>query len=156
MSGIKPSALQLVKYWIPDVSCSANAQHDPEKPFTFDEKLFRVEVITEKLEKVESDDETERWVVQLSVSQQAGSDNYPYLFDITTYGTFISEFKQLPEERRERFVRINGSSVLYGALRDFLRSITATGPWGPLLLPMVSFTEVPKDEKQPELLAAKQ
>jgi precorrin-4 methylase len=44
-------------------------------------------------------------------------------------------------EKEEQFVQVNGSSILYGAAREFLRSMTTLGPWGSAIIPGVSFYE---------------
>ena len=52
-------------------------------------------------------------------------------------------------EDEEQFVRVNGSSMLYGAAREIVRSLTSRGPWGELMLPGISFYDKgakPKEE----------
>ena len=42
-------------------------------------------------------------------------------------------------ESETRFVQVNGSSMLYGMAREHIRSLTAAGPWGAIILPTMSF-----------------
>ncbi len=55
---------------------------------------------------------------------------------------FIGYFQIDPDfehPNREHLIQINGASVLYSAARDFLLTLTARGPWGPMMLPTVNF-----------------
>ncbi len=73
------------------------------------------------------------------------------LIVIGTFGT-VPDF---PE--KETLVKISGSSILYGAAREYLATITGRGPYPPLLLPSVSFLPVPqKPSPLPKQTIAKQ
>jgi len=37
---------------------------------------------------------------------------------------------------------VNGTSIFYSGLRDFVATITGRGPWGSPLLPTVSFVDL--------------
>ena len=61
-----------------------------------------------------------------------------YDVEVEVYG-FFSLSPDWPEDERETVVRITGASILYGAAREHLLSVTARGPWPALMLPTVSF-----------------
>lgn len=45
------------------------------------------------------------------------------------------------DENIERFIRINGSSLVFSATREIVRAITSRGPSRAVLLPTVTFWE---------------
>lgn len=62
----------------------------------------------------------------------------PYTFDIAVQGVFKLAEDFECEDRRD-LVRVNGSAMLYGAIRDMLQQITARSMLGTLLLPAMHF-----------------
>jgi preprotein translocase subunit SecB len=62
---------------------------------------------------------------------------FPYIFDVSIVG-FLSGAK-LPDEKRQDLVLVNGTSLLYGALRDEVLRLTSRMRHGPLLLPTAQF-----------------
>lgn len=64
----------------------------------------------------------------------------PYDVDIAVAGIF-SIISDLPATDREDFVRVNGSAVLYGAIRDQVLTLTSRSVRGPLMLPTVNFLD---------------
>jgi len=67
---------------------------------------------------------------------------------------FIRVADSVTEENIERFVRINGTSLIFSAAREIIRAVTSRGPFQPLLLPTVTFWEAkpqaPAEVKEPE------
>lgn len=66
--------------------------------------------------------------------------SFPYIFDVSMIG-FVSGAK-LPEEKRQDLCLVNGTSLLYGALRDEILRLTSRMGNGPLLLPTAQFHEL--------------
>ncbi len=62
----------------------------------------------------------------------------PYIFDIAVQGVFKLAEDFACDDRRD-LVRVNGSAMLYGAIRDMLQQITARSMLGTLLLPTLHF-----------------
>ena len=62
----------------------------------------------------------------------------PYAFDIAVQGVFKLAEDFACDDRRD-LVRVNGSAMLYGAIRDILQQITARSMLGTLLLPTLHF-----------------
>ncbi len=62
----------------------------------------------------------------------------PYTIDAEVVGVFRldGEFKH---DNREHLLKVNGSSILYGALREYLLMLTGRGPWGEFQIPTISF-----------------
>ena len=76
----------------------------------------------------------------MTISQKLKEgQNFPYKFDLSLIGFFACNDGFSSPADEEHFVRVNGSSMLYGAARELVRSLTARGPWGELFLPSISF-----------------
>lgn len=52
---------------------------------------------------------------------------------------------QWPEESAEELVSVNGASILYGAIREMLLTVTARSSHGPFMLPTMSFASAVKE-----------
>jgi preprotein translocase subunit SecB len=131
---MKSAALQLRRYFVTELSVTANRQHEPGKPITLTDENLVV-----KQDFLSQKDDPRRWQVTLRIQQQGGpSTNAPYSFTIELVG-FFSVANNYPEEKVEWMVRTNAVSVLYSTAREVLRGAMSQGPFCPLLLPTVSF-----------------
>lgn len=83
----------------------------------------------------------------MTIHQQIGpQQNFPYEFKLVIVGAFTCG-DELPEGvSKETFVKVNGSSVLYGVAREMIRATTARGPYLDLMVPTISFYEPPRVE----------
>lgn len=70
----------------------------------------------------------------------------PYLVDIKAIG-FFEVAKGVPAEKRDAFVRVNGASILIGAIREMVGQVTARSAYGPMTLPTLQVIP-PKDDPQ--------
>lgn len=74
----------------------------------------------------------------------------PYDVNVTVKGMVRMHLTQVEGQAEERRVRalVNGVSLLYGAVRDQVMTITSRSVHGPFLLPSVSFADLaqPKAE----------
>lgn len=82
-----------------------------------------------------------QWCVYLQIKLTAveGQKPPPYSGCILARG--IYEVHKQYAHDPGRLVRITGASMLYGAAREMITSVTARGPHGMLTLPSVSFYE---------------
>lgn len=139
---MKNSPLQLIRYVVPEASCTATPTFDPKKPIEgrmIDQ--FSVSVTVTKQNAPEKFP-GRSWSVEMSVSQTLKEgQNFPYQFKVSLVGFFACPPNPPPDFDEERFVRVNGSSMLYGAAREIIRSLTARGPWKELFIPGISFYE---------------
>jgi preprotein translocase subunit SecB len=71
----------------------------------------------------------------------------PYSGEVENIGRF-SIAENWPEEQIEKLVYINGSGMLYSALREMVAIITSRGFFDTLTLPSCSFSEMYKDEEE--------
>lgn len=96
--------------------------------------------------------ERRKWMVTLSVKYGATqkSEPTPYEADVEIVG-FFAVVESYPDEKAETLVKVNGPSVLYGAVREIIASITGRGPHPRVDLPTVIFLEeVPVEEVSKE------
>jgi preprotein translocase subunit SecB len=74
----------------------------------------------------------------------------PYSFECVVSGLF-EVVGNIPKEERETFVAVNGTTLLFGAVREQVANLTARSVYGMLLLPTVNFLDLKKPKPKPEL-----
>ena len=75
----------------------------------------------------------------LTAGPREGHSDFPYRLKIQLLGIF--DGRDLPEEKREALVAVNGASMLYGVAREVLLSLTSRSVGGPVMLPTVEFSQ---------------
>lgn len=98
--------------------------------------------------------------VSLSLKVGPKSDELaPYEVHVTVKGLVRMHLVQADGQAEERRVRalVNGVSLLFGAVRELVMTITSRSVHGPFLLPSVSFADLasPKGEPVAKLAARK-
>jgi preprotein translocase subunit SecB len=84
------------------------------------------------------------WIVELQINiDPSNGKSSPYKIRLTAVGVFVVS-DDVPVEKIEALLRINGGSMLYSSSREFLFSITARSPNGPIYLPTIRI--LPKKE----------
>ena len=151
---MKLSPLQMTRCVVTNIGCAANQQFDPEKEIQGALEHFFINAKASPVEP-EIGVKEHSWSVELEIIQKkAEGTNYPYDFNISIFGFFTCKDGILPTEKETQFVQVNGCSMLYGMAREHIRSLTATGPWGAIILPTMSFYEQ-KEQPKKEDSAAK-
>lgn len=69
----------------------------------------------------------------------------PYELGFTAVGVFVVDEK-FEHKDLERLIRVNGASVLYSAMREFVALFTSRAPWGAVKLPTVNFRLLAPEE----------
>jgi preprotein translocase subunit SecB len=148
---MKHSPLQLLRYVVADVACTATSAFDPSKPFDAGATGQLSVSATISRQKPPEDFPGHSWSVEMLISQTLEEgQNFPYTFKVSLIGFFASRDGFPSPADEEQFVRVNGSSMLYGAARELVRSLTSRGPWGELFIPSISFYDkTSKPEGQP-------
>ena len=72
----------------------------------------------------------------------------PYKVTIAASGIFKWLTKETEQEKRRDLTVVNGATILYGAIREMVLTVTARSVSGQLLLPAVNF-----EDNRPSLLA---
>ena len=130
---MKPSPLDLIAYFVTELSLTANLEFSPDKLTQLRMEDLRISTDLRR------QDGKPAWQLVLKVQQNVGPDrNSPYNFALTLVGLF-DVHPTFPADKTEQMVRVNGSSMLYAAAREILRADMAKGPHFPLLLPSISF-----------------
>ena len=129
------SNLQLEHYFLTELNYTVNPDFDPEQPVKFNFEDLVVKHIHRPLE----ENSRKEWQVDLKVEFLPPKErNCPYAFSASIVG-FFGVGPNISEEKIERFVEINGTSVLYTTLREIIYTITTKGPYRPILLPTLCF-----------------
>ncbi|MCX6969248.1 MAG: protein-export chaperone SecB [Verrucomicrobia bacterium] len=131
---MKPSPLDLHYYYVTELTFSVNKTFKAGESSALEGGNLRIFPELRKSEDPKSEPE---WIMTLRV-QQLAADDQPYSFSLELVG-YLSVSSLVPEEKRELFLRANGASMLYGAAREIIRSVSAQGPYMPAILPSVSF-----------------
>lgn len=136
---MKPARISLIDYFATDLVLGTNHAFTPDQPVKFEDKDFVVTPTVLKNENAPRDGQ--RWQVTLEIRHQpAPGVNFPYSYRVVLVGQFgVQDGVQSDDE--ERFVRIQGASVLYGMAREIVRALTGRGPYRPVILPTVNFYE---------------
>jgi preprotein translocase subunit SecB len=149
---MKLSPLQLTRYVVTSIGCTANPQFNPDKEWQGAFEHYSINTKANPLEP-EKDVPGHGWSVELEVTQKKKEgENFPYEFHFAIFGIFTCQDGALDSEKETQFVRVNGSSMLYGMAREHIRALTAAGPWGAIIIPTMSFydnKERPKKEEVP-------
>jgi preprotein translocase subunit SecB len=133
---MKASPIHLHDYFVTELSLSATPTFDAKKDVPIRLEDFQVGVEAKCLPEKKRD-----WQMILRLTFQPPAEaNVPYRFTVEIVGFFLVQ-DGIAEERVERIIKVNGASMLYGALREIVRDTTARGPYSPMLLPSTSFYE---------------
>jgi preprotein translocase subunit SecB len=149
---MKQSPLQLLSYFVPEMSFSANQLFSQEKSIEGGIESFSVEAEASQ-QKAPNDFPGHSWSVQMVIAQDIKEgQNFPYRFKLIIVGMFALKEGVMTDDKESQFVKVNGSSIVYGVARELMRSATCLGPWGSLIIPTVSFYEsapMQKEESAP-------
>src|SRR5438105_2919949 len=133
---MRAAQIELTNYFVSELQFSANWAFDPKAESSI--SIQDLQVIPTANAKPDSRRE---WQITLRVSLNAPPErNAPYTFLIEMIG-FIHVDDSVTDDRVERLARINGTSLVFSAIREIIRAATSRGPYKPVLLPTVSFWE---------------
>ena len=90
------------------------------------------------------------WMLTVRVNiKRANEKPIPYEGVIECIGIFKVS-PQCPEDQIEKLVMVNGTSLVYGSIREMICNITARSTFDMLMLPSQSFLEAFEKSKQPK------
>lgn len=128
---MKHSPLRLERAFFTRVSIQAIPDGNPEAK-------WEVEAVPQIAQK---GDEKRKWSVALKLTlKQIGELKPSYHVEIEAAGSF-SVFEKWPDDKIEQLVHVNGSAILYSAIREMVCNLTSRGPWPMLCLPTVTFLD---------------
>lgn len=120
---MQPSPLNLHFYYVTDLTFAVNPTFKSSGNVLPEDADLRI--LTDVKRSDDPGSEAE-WIVTLKV-QQLAADNLPVSFLVETVGHF-SAHPDLDEEKRLKLLRQNGAAILFGSVREIVRSITGMGP----------------------------
>lgn len=131
---MKLAELQLKDYIFTEVVVKANPKYahssTTELNCSLDDLLFDVDVLVHQ-------ENEHKFAVQLGLrTASSSSKKRAYELSVNAFGQF-EVAKTLNSSEAFAYVTRSGSSILYGAIRELVVSITARGPWGGHYLPAV-------------------
>jgi preprotein translocase subunit SecB len=132
---MKTSPLQLEHYFVSDLHFAVNQAFDTTKAAVLSDEQFVADTAL-----LRDENSPEKWQVTLRVKHQPiASANAPYSFTVEIVG-FMHVLPTYVHDK-ERLVKTNGPTILYGIAREVIRNITSSGPHRGVLIPSVSFFE---------------
>lgn len=157
---MKLSPLQLKHYHFTGISILARPGVVPEESAVDSESypVFGPDELSTNvsLGLPEEDVDPHEFAVLLVISCEPSEESkFPYVFAVSLEGVFSIKHDGELEERK-KLVVCNGASMLYGAAREVLLSLTARQKHGPMLLPSANFNgmgpveTVPNNDEQPK------
>ena len=121
------------------------AERDPVKDCSFE---------VEAQPEMKMREDKRKWAGLLKVwIKPPQGQKHSYGINVEMVGLFSVD-ATWPEDQIEKLVYINGSGLLYSAIREMVCNVTARSPWGMLMLPTVSFNQLYND-KAAEKVAGK-
>ena len=134
--------VDVLNYFVKSFSMDTNMKYDKDKPRDLS---LRNIVITNRM--FPSKKHKNVFVVSINLEMKVPEGkNTPYAIKMEMFGRFqVSE--KVPVELREKMVKINGSSILYGAAREIIKEMTGRGIFRKIQFPTVSFAELKKDKE---------
>lgn len=142
---MRAAQISLTNYFVSELQFTANQAFDSDKP-------SRLEIADLQLTRAATAKTEDRrnWELNLRVALNASPErNLPCSFVVSIVG-FISVDSSVSDENVERFVNINGTSLVFSAAREIVRAVTSRGPFRSILLPTITFWEAkPEKPSQP-------
>lgn len=140
---MKQSPLQLKHYTLTEVAIKPYEGYvsdgDAEYP-SFDDVDFASSVEFGPAHR-KGEEDRGLWGIRLHLTCKATEENsFPYQFNVGAAGVFDGD--NLPEEEKSNLVLVNGTSLLYGVLRDEILRLTSRMFNGPVMLPTVQFNQL--------------
>jgi preprotein translocase subunit SecB len=141
---MKNSPLQLEDYLLSELQFRIllDLKEIPPSEQDFDALTLQVSAKTEKRGR-----DPRKWRCDLTVrSNPQAKGNFPYAFSIQ-YTGFFAVIDEFPLEYVEQMVKTNAPAILYSSARETLMHLTGRGRLTAILLPSITFLELPKGEK---------
>lgn len=133
----KPHNVSLVHYFFTETHVTSLPGYDQQgnRKGTVTDAVHRIAEIEEGSYK--------RSATTVFSSVDDKSENAPYSFKIVAYGIFEPELAETEEQIDDflKNVELVSFQVLYGAIREYLASITARSPWLTFLASTPNITE---------------
>lgn len=134
---MKPSPLQLERYFFSKIELNAHTDADPKAEHTLQ---CGVEI-------GEAVDNPQRFQVTLQLKllgPEKAQTRYTGEFHAVGFFRVVEAW---PKDRKMQLVETNGPAMLYGALREMIYTLTSRGPWPAVTLKSVTFLNSAEEAK---------
>lgn len=145
---MQPSPLQLIRLCFSDINIKpeqVESDWKDAKEFNFNDVSIGEAANTII---IEDNPPIYRVILRIAIGNEEGK-KAPYKIDICAYGDFHISTKISPEERYN-LVTVNGCSMLYGAIRELVMTLTSRFSYGMMTLPSTNFLDKIKKEPAPQ------
>jgi len=139
---MKNSPLQLEDYFVSDLQFSLLFDLKDVPPSGQDFDPVNLDLNTKTVRRGR---DPRKWRCVLRVGAKPNG-NYPYSFSIE-YTGFFSVIDEFPADFVEQMVKTNAPAILYSSAREALMYLTGRGRLRSILLPSITFLELPKGKK---------
>lgn len=140
---MRPSPLQLQRVIYTKVSVAPNSElgDAPPRAIAFDFEGVNIKAKLGTAIKKGQEEDPRDFMVSLDIliDNKEGKPT-PYSVDVGVIGLF-NLLPSLDKNRREGLLTVNGASILYGAIREMVTSITSRFAPGSLTLPGMNFED---------------
>jgi len=139
---------KLDDYFFPEITVKANPKYVPES--TGETTSAQIYIQSAYGDRDTEDRNSVRVILTVKVEND-GESEAPYNIKIVGVGDFSLRYvkddnKKVGEEEKnnlrkktEKQIHYKGMSILHGAARDIIMTLTSRGPWDPVLLPLHHF-----------------
>jgi preprotein translocase subunit SecB len=152
---MKESILQLKDYFITRTLVEFNAEFKLDKPTSLLVDDLTVKISSTMLRNPETDEEVFKVDLDVAVKEdRMAACNLPYYFSISSIGIFALD--ESCSKDREKVAVINGASILFSSIREYLAGITGHGPFSRIVLPTADLrslekNSIPKASPKPKI-----
>lgn len=149
---MRPSPIRLKHYNLATLHIDPVEGFEPSfdaEPYpSFSNAKFQIGV---RIDEAEATADTHPFVLHLKLDgEPKEGKSFPYRFAVAA--TAIVEFRGGDDANKRRdLIAVNGTSLVYSAVREVLLSLTFRFPNGPMLLPSANFLDM---VKKPQTVAA--
>lgn len=142
---MKESILQLKDYFITKTFVELYPEFRLNDPSSLDAEDLALEVESNTFIHPESKEEAFKIDLKISTKNESLKKcNLPYKFEVSSIGIFVLAVSC--QENREKIAVVNGATILFSAIRDYLAGITGQGPFRRIVLPTVDLRGLTKNK----------
>lgn len=133
------SPLQLKSHAFPVVSIRANPNGKATGKSSLDQRVACVPV----------PNVPNHWNLQLELNLRSPDSTNLFCYEAEIVAVGVVELiGEVPKEKREAIVAVNGLGLLYSACREILLNVTARSVYGPFTIPSLNFANVIQEARE--------
>jgi preprotein translocase subunit SecB len=144
------SPLQLNRYFIKKLAFALNEGFDRRgRPTSKELRATVTPPMGVDVESEQNPDNESQWRFELTVELSEPEDHlFPYRVMATIVGYFTVD-RNYPKQDAANLARVSGASILYSTVREIVANVTSRTHYPHLVLPTVTFLDLPELEETP-------